>query len=127
MAALAADMEAAAGGGREVEKGFAALLRGDGGGLTHSGCSRLLGQRRRGGLLAKSCCGRPHNSGGLVRCQPFASGTAAHFIEADSLSLLVWHNYNILGGSRSTAPASDRRSTCRQLLSTALDSLLFLV
>ena len=49
MAALAADMEAAAGGGREVEKGFAALLRGDGGGLTHSGCSRLLGQWRRGG------------------------------------------------------------------------------
>ena len=99
MAALAADTEAAAGGGREVEKGFAALLRGDGGGLMHSGCSRLLGQRRRGGLLAKSCGGRPHNRGGRARCQPFASGTAAQFIEADSLSLLVWHIYNILGGS----------------------------
>ena len=42
MAALAADTEAAAGGGREVEKVFAALLRGDGGGLTHSGTHALL-------------------------------------------------------------------------------------
>ena len=75
MAALAADTEAAAGGGREVEKGFAALLRGDGGGL--SGCSRLLGQRRRGGLLAKSCGGRPRNRGGRARRQPSPSGTAA--------------------------------------------------
>ena len=33
MAVFAADTEAAAGGGRVVEKGFAALLCGDGGGL----------------------------------------------------------------------------------------------
>ena len=74
MAALAADTEAAAGGGREVEKGFAALLRGDGGGL--SGCSRLLGQRRRGGLLAKSCGGRPNNRGGRAVC--FRNRRAIH-------------------------------------------------
>ena len=40
-------------------------------------CSRRLGRRRRGGLLAKSCDGRPRNRGGRARRQPSPSGTAA--------------------------------------------------
>ena len=125
MAALTADTEAAAGGGRVVEKGSTsqrcsaatAVARS----LTHSGCSRLLGQRRRGGLLAKSCGGLPH---GRARCQPFASGTAAHFIKAALLARLAYLQY-FRRVSCSTTPASVRHSTCSQLLSTAWDSPLF--
>ena len=92
MAALAADTEAAAGGGREVEKGFAALLRGDGGTQAALACLDSGD--------AAACWRNPAVGGQTTAADaPFASGTAAQFIEADSLSLLVWHIYNILGGS----------------------------
>ena len=99
MAALAADTEAAAGGGRVVEKVFAPLLRGDGGG-SQPHALRLLSPawtaatRRPAGEILRWAATQPRRTS-----QPFASGTAAHFIEADSLSLLVWHIFNILGGS----------------------------
>ena len=91
-AALAADTEAAAGGGREVEKGFAALLHGDGGTQAALACLDSGG--------AAACWRNPavgdHTTGVDARAAP---GTATHFIKADSLSLLVWHIFNILGGS----------------------------
>ena len=88
MVALTADTVAAAGGGCGTGQHFAALLDGGGrrvaaalldgrgGGLTLSTAVRF-GRRRRGGLLAKSCGGRPCSSDGRARSQPSLSGTAA--------------------------------------------------